>query len=281
MTRALSILASLALTCASLFEANAAEIYPSGSLKEVPPPVPVYVPPPLWPGWYIGGNIGGAWADLSLDRNIFFGETSHNPLISNSVAFGGDDLRNSGVFGGGQIGFNCQSLNFVYGAELDLGGIGINSNERHLFLMAPDGSTAAIRIQNNGGFYGDIAGRIGYSWGDTLLYAKGGFAWFMADFQASATIISGANVIAISNSNRSKDNTITGFTVGAGWEYLITPEWSLKAEYLFFDFGDLNSQRFCDLNCFNSWRFGNNDLTVNTVKFGFNYHIQPRYVPLR
>lgn len=279
MTRRLSSFIGLALTCALASGTRAAEIYPGSGLKEIPPPI--FVPPPLWSGWYVGGHIGGAWADLNLDRNTFFGESSPHPLLSDAVGFGGDNWRSSGVLGGGQIGFNCQKGNFVYGGELDLGGIGNDSNGRNLFLVAPDASAAAIRIHTDGGFYGDITGRIGYSWGDTLLYAKGGFAWFTGDLKASATITSETGgVIAVNNFSNNGD-TLTGFTVGAGWEYLITPEWSLKVEYMYFDFGTLNNSRICDVNCFNDWRFGNNELTVNTVKFGFNYHIQPRYVPLR
>ena len=45
------------------------------------------------------------------------------------------------------------------------------------------GSSATLDGQSQGGFYGDITGRLGWTWGPALIYAKGGFAWLNANLQ--------------------------------------------------------------------------------------------------
>ncbi len=47
---------------------------------------------------------------------------------------------------------------------------------------------AVLSIKGEGGFYGDVTGCLGYAMGNTLLYAKGGFAWFEPNYSASASI---------------------------------------------------------------------------------------------
>jgi opacity protein-like surface antigen len=85
------------------------------------------------------------------------------------------------------------------------------------------------------------------------------------------------------------NTTLTGWTVGGGVEWLLNPNWSVKVEYLFYDFG-LNDNNwnatFCPVGggacgSFASWRVFDHDLTVNTVKLGVNYHLTSGYVPLK
>ncbi len=87
--------------------------------------------------------------------------------------------------------------------------------------------------------------------------------------------------VATFNGNNDNNNTLTGWTIGAGLEYMINPNWSVKLEYLYYDFSmdnstwdakyNFNGGAWVDNN--NNWRWFNNDLTVNTVKLGINYHL--------
>ena len=108
------------------------------------------------------------------------------------------------------------------------------------------------------GVYGDITGRIGYALDRTLVYAKGGFGFFNGD--ATVRDPSARNFTT-------KTQSFTGWTLGAGVEYKITPNWSVKAEYLHFDLGD-QEVRF--RNSLARW---DNTVTVDTVKVGLNYEI--------
>src|SRR5215472_13057970 len=71
--------------------------------KAPPAPPPVIVPLYNWTGFYIGGNLGGAWTSGTLTDNF------------TGARFTGN---HSGFIGGGQIGYNWQVAPlFVLGVE--------------------------------------------------------------------------------------------------------------------------------------------------------------------
>jgi outer membrane immunogenic protein len=161
---------------------------------------------------------------------------------------------------------------------VDLDGIA-TEDRRTLIARVPSGQVAAFDLRSDGGFAGDVTGRLGYTWGNSLLYAKGGFAWFEPDLRVSETIIHRWSGIQVFNGNNN-NNTLTGWTVGAGWEYMLNPHWTMKIEYLHFDFSNDNNN-CCGDGFNNNMRFFHNDLTVDTVKLGFNYLWNTNYVPLK
>ncbi len=111
---------------------------------------PVYTPPQAvynWTGFYIGGHLGGAFA-------------------------GNNSLEGSGgrFLGGVQGGFDYQfATNWVVGAEAQYSWLS-NNNSSVVF----PGSTL---VTTNNNQLGSVTGRLGYTWGPALLYAKGGYAW--------------------------------------------------------------------------------------------------------
>src|SRR6476660_6739730 len=97
MKRLLTSLASAAMLL-SPFAAGAADL----AVKAPPPPPPVF----SWTGFYIGANIGGAWAHNNWTDTLFLTNFNNND--------------NAAVFiGGGQIGGNYQIGQFVIGGEWD------------------------------------------------------------------------------------------------------------------------------------------------------------------
>jgi outer membrane immunogenic protein len=70
-----------------------------------------------------------------------------------------------------------------------------------------------------------VRGRLGYTWGPGLFYITGGGA--RANFQFTTTDVAG-----ISNF----DTTKSGWTLGGGYEWMFAPNWSLRAEYLYYRF---------------------------------------------
>jgi outer membrane immunogenic protein len=226
---------AVALTSvAALTTANAADLAPVYK-------APVYKAPivyPSWAGFYIGGHVGGAWGDLDVndineDRNTF----------KNS---------SSGVFGGGTIGYNFQTGSWVYGVEADLGAMGLSHS-------ATNPLNADIVSKIDSGFYADATARLGYAFDKTLVYAKGGYAYYGGSI----------SITDLGNPATSKVTGFSGWTVGGGVEYKIAPAWSVKAEYQFFDFGN-SSLGIADNALFTDHY--DNKLTIHTVKGGINYH---------
>ena len=149
---------------------------------------PAYAPvAPIynWTGFYIGGHVGGAFAG------------------NNAIT--GTDNSDGRFLGGIQGGYDYQfAPNWVFGLEANYSFKDTNSN-----------------FDNRG--LGSVTGRIGYTWGPTLLYAKGGYAW------ADSRFTNGFG------GNGGRD----GYTVGGGLEYLFTQNWSGKVEYQYYDFGNV------------------------------------------
>jgi outer membrane immunogenic protein len=222
-------------------QANAADMY-AGGMKDAP----VYGAIPSWTGFYIGGHVGGAWS--ALDSTDVDGRVAAGRKWTNDDA---------GVMGGGQLGYNMQTGNFVFGPEVDLGIMDLSKNQRE-----PGGAREASVV--DGGFYLDVTGRLGYALGSALLYAKGGYAYLDGKIGWRDTTAAG---------DRSKTG-LDGWTVGGGVEYAFSPKWSVKAEYQYFDFGAT------DLHPTATTRI-KNELTVNTAKLGLNYHWGNDYTPLK
>ncbi len=120
---ALGVLPALA----ALTQANAADIYSGGSLKDAP----VAFEAPVWPGFYAGVNGGYSWRDTSNQFAYAACPTCSPPY----PAYGG--IGADGGFGGAQIGYNWQNLfggpAIVAGIEADIQGAGIGGKGTDLY----------------------------------------------------------------------------------------------------------------------------------------------------
>jgi len=78
-------------------------------------------------------------------------------------------------------------------------------------------------------------GRVGYAHDNLLLYAKGGAAWARTKNEADTTATPfGGAVVATTGLNSVYRS---GWVIGAGLEYGLTPNWSVAVEYNYLDFG--------------------------------------------
>jgi outer membrane immunogenic protein len=197
-------------------------------------PAPAYAAPLYnWTGFYIGGHLGGA----------FSGDNSFNGLVLSNY-----DAR---LLGGVQAGADYQFAgNFVVGVEGQYSWLGSNK----IGAIFP----AGFVYSNNQRGLGSVTGRIGYSWGPALFYAKGGYAY--SDYRETLTFGGTPVAFTLDRSHSS------GYTVGGGIEYLFTPNWSAKAEYQYYNFGQSRFLTPAPLVPFGSF---NND--EHTLKAGVNY----------
>jgi len=195
------------------------------------PPMPA-VPAAIynWTGFYIGGHIGGAFE-------------GNNSLAGNDGRF----------LGGVQGGFDYQfAPNWVTGIEAEYSWM----NRNNTGVAFPGGVVVTDRQDQ----LGSVTGRIGYTWGPGLLYAKGGYAFRGGGNNVGVTV--GGMPATFATTGNHND----GWTVGGGLEYMFAPSWSAKAEYQYYNFGSTT---------FNAGpapivgqRFRDDD---HTVKVGVNY----------
>jgi outer membrane immunogenic protein len=235
----LMLMAAAVIHLTASQSARAADIVP----RALPPaPVaPVYAPPVqyLWTGCYVGGNIGGAWSNVDLS-----GVSGVNFSASNG-----------GVAGGGQIGCDYQWGAWVAGVRDMLDATSLSS--RTNISTVP--FTGAVDSRTR--WFDTLTARGGYLvQPNVLLYAQGGAAWT----NTNITFLdgSGAQLGEASNDH-------TGWTVGAGVEWMFTPQWSVFAEYNFMGFGT-QSTTFtgCGGTCVVS---ANAKADVQNVLAGVNY----------
>jgi outer membrane immunogenic protein len=160
-----------------------------------------------WTGFYIGGNVGGAWETSKFTDNVF------------GVNFSSD---RSGFIGGGQIGYNWQvSPQFVLGVEWMFDGTDIKSN----FGPVADGLGGLVSASEKVDWLTTVTARLGYAANNWLFYVKGGGGW-VHDTARVTDVDANANVFSASISD-----TKGGWVVGGGIEYGFTPNWTGKVEY--------------------------------------------------
>lgn len=233
----------------------------------VPPP-----PPPAvwsWEGPYIGAY--GGWAHsrtkaTDLDGTEF-GDQDVASVPGVSLSMSDDDF-----FAGGTIGYNFQSGAFVFGPEVELGYI---NNDRLYITEVGDGVPDGDGADDDGilteyGFYGVAAGRVGYAVDRVLVFAKGGLAF--ADIKNAGGEYDGKGDedsdgkwgFDGDESGFGSDIRL-GFAIGGGVEWAVADQWSVKAEYLYMDFG---SKTYNGTDNDSRYKFKN---TLHTVKVGVNW----------
>jgi outer membrane immunogenic protein len=208
-------------------------------------PTKGYTPAPAvwnWAGFYVGGDIGGAWARDDVSPTGADGGTFPRT----------NKVKESILFGGGTLGYNIQNGSSVAGLEVDLGDMSLNKSRADVL-----GGTEVDFIHS--GFYGDVTGRLGLTFANILVYGKGGYA-YLDGHGHTTTGLAGFTVAQGGNFN--------GWTLGGGVEFKISPAWSLKAEYMHFDFTSKNAAIINGGGTVFPYR---NDLAINTVKVGINY----------
>ena len=230
---------SVALAALLSGSAMAADMRPPPPAYKAPPAAPQYF---SWTGLYIGTHTGAAVGQSAISNLAPYGGfDSGNPQTYN--------LTPVGIFGGGQIGYNWQMSNFVFGGEIDAGWLNARSR-----LVQNDDLTEARY-----GGYATFTGRAGLAFDRLLSYVKGGAV--VAHIRNTASDQDGG--VNDPSDFSQINNTRWGWTIGSGFEYAIASNWSVKSEYLYMDFGkqqssNLDGDTFSHKNQLHTWKVGLN-----------------------
>ena len=196
-------------------------------------PAPAPVAYPSWTGFYIGVHAGAAWEEISSgsinDPNGF--------NASGSLA-GGSAL---GAVGGLQAGYNWQfAPAWVAGVEGDFSWTSL-ADQRGGPALGPNGALAApnasVTLNANTQWLASARAKLGFTgwFNNTMLYVTGGAAW--ANIEYSAVLFN----TGPTNRPRHKTTTKSGWVIGAGAEWMVTPNVLLRAEYLYYGIDSSNT----------------------------------------
>lgn len=229
---------------------------------------PVYKAPPApiatfsWTGFYIGGNVGGAWGDFN--NTLSAGDAFFTPpdlaLINASGTFAGSP---SSFTGGGQIGWNYQTGSWVWGLEADFNWLDLEADRRHSRSYSGGVGLYNVNTSLSANWLATVRGRLGYAFDRNLLYVTGGLA--LADLQTHQHWSDDSGAFP-SSFTYSTSRIRTGWTIGGGYEFAWVPNWTTKIEYLFSRF-DLDYAGTIEDEVFRN----SADLDIHVLRVGLNY----------
>jgi opacity protein-like surface antigen len=236
------------------------------------------VGPPPGPGILVGGS------DINTGESGSLGATN--------------------VTGGLQIGYNWILPGpFLVGLEADISGTGLSSTT----LTSPPGDPLAVASWNEKlDVYGSVRTRLGWVSDNWLFYGTGGFGWAYDKFTRNQLTAPFTSLVGSPgpppcppcvDRNALQAGTVVtssqmrpGWVVGAGAEWAFARTWTIKLEYLHFDTaseaiiaGHFNNLSLCQPPAGNnpcprpaaqassSVTFSQGDLTIDTVRIGFNH----------
>ncbi len=216
--------------------ASAADLPRKSVPQQFIQPLPIFT----WTGFYVGINGGYLFDTGNSGRS--------------GVGGFGNSSSGDGFSIGGTLGYNYQIGNVVVGLEGDLAYVELNGRNSSAF-----GGGNGFR-SNDMTYLGTFRGRIGYAIDRFLIYGTGGLAF--ADQKNSA------NFGGFGRS--SNDDVKFGYTIGGGVEYAFTNNWSVKAEYLYYDLGRSRNSTFV-AGPGGGFFTNSSDNRGNLVRAGLNY----------
>jgi outer membrane immunogenic protein len=226
-------------------------------------------PPYNWSGCYVGlnGGAGGSGSkfNTAVGGGTLLGATDA-ALVAQTGGTGSGDATSA--LGGGQAGCNWQSGTMVYGLAGDFDYFRSNpqlvNGTNTLTSGAQFGVTQSLKTD----YFATVRPRIGIAADRNLFYITGGVAFTKVNY--TQTYMDGNVPPGIGSASASK--SLAGWTVGAGWEYAWTSNWTIKAEYLFAKFSTTNAFGvIADGTGASNPLQGSADLAVQIARVGANY----------
>jgi outer membrane immunogenic protein len=192
----------------------------------------------------IGASDAAQAADYGYGRRAPYtvqpplnGYSWAGPYVGGNVGYATGDITSSvaspsGITGGIQGGYSWQFGQWVVGLEGDIQASGASD------------TFAAWKFSNP--WFGTLRGRGGFAMNNILIYGTGGLAFGNMR----------AEVLSLT-----ENHSTAGWTLGAGAEIGIAPNWTAKAEYLYVN---LNDSQFALTGLPNGYQF-------SVVRLGVNY----------
>jgi len=145
-------------------------------------------------------------------------------------AFGSNAANARSWLAGAHAGYNWQQGATVFGFETDLQGTHLNSSMNGGLNPSPPPAGSFASTTATVDYYGTFRGRLGFTSGQWMFYGTGGAAYGNVDLSSQFGVL-GLLTVAQTSEPR------IGWVVGAGFEYLLRPNWMLTFGYQYVDLG--------------------------------------------
>jgi outer membrane immunogenic protein len=175
-------------------------------------------PGPSWSGCYIGGNVGSSWTNFDMA-----------PVAIAGLVFPQGAAAGSSVAGGGQFGCDYQVYgNWVVGMRGMWDATRAQGVTSGTIIVPAPGASLTTNAQITS--FATAVARAGYSLGPALVYGVGGVALAQNQYQQSLAAI--AATLPLTGSDAP-----AGWVAGAGFSWMLGPNWDVWVEYDYLDFG--------------------------------------------
>jgi outer membrane immunogenic protein len=166
------------------------------------------IAPPIWSGFYVGGQAGYSWA------NADYTHTSTTGFVEDF------SFHPQSAIGGAHAGVQGQWGTWVLGLEGSF-----NFTQLHETRVSPlrPPSFKTFELDD----IATVVAKAGYAANRWLIYVKGG--WADANIRTEGTN-------PLNGSTAAPRAWESGWTIGGGVDYLISPNWILGADFNYYNF---------------------------------------------
>src|SRR5258706_1652071 len=147
----------------------------------------------VWHRFYAGAYGGASVPRATANTSTVFSSTGYfNVTSPPAIAASGRQNLHSTRFGGGTLGYNSQSGNWVFGAETDFGFLSGTSTATTTAAYPCCNATFTVAQTLKSRWLWTARPRVGYARGNVLYYLTGGLAMTHLNYQAVFTDTFGA-----------------------------------------------------------------------------------------
>lgn len=194
-----------------------------------------------WTGLYAGFHAGWGWAaDATGTASSAFAASAISPFEPVTLP-----LSSSGAVAGVQLGYNWQfAPRWVVGVEGDISATGLKTTQGAsttsgmATCTVPGAACGSVTMTQDVNWLATARGRLGYVIGPGLAYVTGGAAFANVGDKADATQVF---LVTSTYYPATANTTKPGWVLGAGYEFMLGNDWTLRAEYLHYGFDSVRA----------------------------------------
>jgi outer membrane immunogenic protein len=279
----------------------------SASAADMPVKAPVIVN--IWDGFYLGVNAG---AGFLQNTQSFVQDPGTTGIGFDPVSYNG---RSWGFAGGLHGGYNFAlppgwlipswltpyGSGWVIGVEADWDKTEVGTGGDQIGLtfagarvgqcfqvpfVSNAGNCQGLLISDNLNWTASIRGRLGWTLGSMMLYGTGGAAW--ASEELSGQIAASGSPAPVGNVPfgtasilTSGSHTSGGWVAGGGVEFMATPAWIVRLEYLHYQFHSAQNTTVACSACIvgvpldGAGHFSWTNNSFDVIRAGLSYKFNP------